>query len=49
MWYTMGPLLAYFRRDFHPDPEAFAAPEQQTRGLAQRWFKEHAESFRVVR
>ena len=49
MWYTMGPLLAYFRRDFHPDQEAFAAPEQQTRGLAQRWFKEHAESFRVVR
>lgn len=48
-WHCAKPLLAYFRRDFHPDQEAFTAPGQQTRGLAQRWLKEHADSFRVVR
>ena len=49
MWYTTGPLLAYFRRDFHPDQEAFVEPGQQTRTLAQRWLKENEDSFRVVR
>lgn len=49
MWHCTMPLLSYFRRSFHPDQEAFAEPGQQTRTLAQRWLKEHAESFRVVR
>jgi hypothetical protein len=49
VWHCVKPLLAYFKRDFHPDQEAFAAPEQQTRSLARRWLKEHADSFRVVR
>ena len=49
MWHVTGPLLAYFRRDFHPDQEAYAAPEEQTRGIAQRWLKDNEKSFRVVR
>lgn len=49
IWHVTGPLLAYFRRDFHPDQEAFTAPEQQTRGIAQRWLKDNEKSFRVVR
>ena len=49
VWRCTGPLLAYFRRDFHPDQEALAEPAQQTRALAQRWLKDNVKSFRVVR
>ncbi|MEO8387080.1 metal-dependent hydrolase [Polaromonas sp.] len=49
VWHCTAPLLAYFRRDFHPDQEAVTAPGQQTSAIAQRWLKEHDESFRVVR
>lgn len=49
IWHTAKPLIAYFRRDFHPDQEASAAPEQQTRGIAQRWLKDNENIFRVVR
>ena len=49
VWRCTGPLLAYFRRDFHPDQETVAEPGQQTRAIAQRWLKEHADSFRTVR
>lgn len=49
IWHTAKPLMAYFRRDFHPDQEAYSAPEQQTRGIAQRWLKDNEKRFRVVR
>ena len=49
VWRCTGPLLAYVRRDFHPDQEAFSAPGQKTQELAQRWLREHADRFRVVR
>jgi len=49
IWHTAKPLMAYFRRDFHPDQEISAVPEQQTRGMAQRWLKDNEKSFRVVR
>jgi uncharacterized protein len=49
IWRCTGPLLTYFKRDFHPDHEAHAAPEQQAQALAQRWLKDNASSYRVVR
>lgn len=49
VWHCTGPLLAYFRRNFHPDQEACAAPEQQTQAIAQRWLRDNAKSFRIVR
>ena len=49
VWRCTGPLLTYFRRDFHPDHEAHSAPEQQAQALAQRWLQDNAASFRVVR
>ena len=49
IWRCTGPLLTYFKRDFHPDHEAHAAPDQQTQALAQRWLKDNASSYRVVR
>lgn len=49
VWRCTAPLLTYFRRDFHPDQETVAEPGQQTRAIAQRWLKEHADSFRTVR
>lgn len=49
IWHTAKPLVAYFRRDFHPDQEDSAVAEQQTRGIAQRWLKDNEKSFRVVR
>lgn len=49
VWRCTGPLLMYFKRDFHPDHEAHAAPAQQAHALAQRWLKDNAGSFRVVR
>lgn len=45
---TTGPVLAYFRRDFHPDQE-HAAPGEDTQALAQRWLRDNAGSYRVVR
>ncbi|MDO9403437.1 MAG: metal-dependent hydrolase [Polaromonas sp.] len=44
-----GPALRYFMRDFHPDQETAQAPELSTQALAQRWLRDHAASFRVVR
>ena len=44
-----GPLLAYFRRDFHPDQEAETDPAQQSRALAQGWLKANAHRYRVIR
>lgn len=49
VWRCTVPLLTYFRRDFHPDQEGVTAPDQQTRAIAQRWLKEHADCFRTVR
>jgi uncharacterized protein len=49
IWHVTGPLLAYFRRDFHPDQESHADPEQTSQGLARRWLASHADRFRVVR
>lgn len=49
VWRCTGPLLTYFKRDFHPDHEAHAAPDQQAQALAQRWLKDNASSYRVVR
>ena len=49
VWRCTGPLLAYFKRDFHPDHETHAAPEQHAQALAQRWLKDNASSYRVVR
>ena len=49
IWRCTGPLLTYFKRDFHPDHEAHAAPEQQAQALAQRWLKDNASRYRVVR
>ncbi|MGH8857254.1 MAG: metal-dependent hydrolase [Polaromonas sp.] len=49
VWHCTGPLLAYFRRDYHPDQESHIAPEQQSQALAQRWLRDNAKSFRVVR
>ena len=49
VWRCTGPLLAYFKRDFHPDHETHAAPEQHAHALAQRWLKDNASSYRVVR
>lgn len=43
-----APTLAYFRRDFHPDQE-HAAPGDETQTLAQRWLRDNAASYRVVR
>lgn len=44
-----GPALRYFRRDFHPDQETVQAPGLSTQALAQRWLRENAASYRVVR
>jgi predicted metal-dependent hydrolase len=49
VWRTAGPLLAYFKRDFHPHHEARRRPDLQTRSLARRWLADNAASFRVVR
>lgn len=48
-WCYSGALLAYFRRGFHPDQDSHSAPEQRSQALAQRWLRENAGSFRVVR
>jgi uncharacterized protein len=44
-----GPMLAYLRRDFHPDQEADATPGNTSQELAQRWLRDNAASYRVVR
>ena len=49
VWRCTGPLLAYFRRDFHPDQELEAMPELQAHALSTRWLADNADSFRVVR
>lgn len=45
-WRCTGPLLTYFKRDFHPDQE-HALPTAQD--LAQGWLAANAGSYRVVR
>jgi predicted metal-dependent hydrolase len=42
IWRCTGPLLAYLRRDFHPD-------QNQNQALAAQWLAENQASFRVVR
>ncbi|MCJ0763929.1 metal-dependent hydrolase [Variovorax terrae] len=42
LWRCTGPLLAYYRRGFHPDQDG-------DRALAERWLAANADSFRVVR
>jgi len=42
IWRCTAPLLAYFRRDFHPDHN----PNQ---ALAAQWLADHQEDFRVIR
>ncbi|HEY3049897.1 MAG TPA: metal-dependent hydrolase [Polaromonas sp.] len=49
VWRCTGPLLAYLRRDFHPDQEAHTEPEAQGRALAARWLADNAQSWRTVR
>ena len=49
VWRCTGPLLTYFKRNFHPNHEAHAVPEQHAQALAQRWLKDNASSYRVVR
>ena len=49
IWNCTGPLLAYFRRDFHPDQEARRDPREHAKTLAQDWLKNNAGRFRVVR
>jgi predicted metal-dependent hydrolase len=46
VWRCTGPLLQYFRRDFHPDQES-ASPSAEA--LARSWLQDHAGSYRVVR
>ena len=44
-WTNSKPLLAYFKRDFHPDHDPFGDNQQ----LAASWLQRHAESWRAVR
>jgi predicted metal-dependent hydrolase len=46
VWRCTGPLLRYFRRDFHPDQERVQPTAQ---ALASDWLSVHAGSYRVVR
>lgn len=46
VWRCAGPLLRYFRRDFHPSQES-AQPTAQA--LADAWLQAHAGSYRIVR
>lgn len=48
-WSCGQALLAYFRRDFHPDEETRALPGHASMAAARRWLRENAKSFRVVR
>lgn len=47
VWRCTGPLLAYFRRDFHPDREP--AQQDGSRELAARWLAANAGNFRVIK
>jgi len=46
VWRCAGPMLAYFRRDFHPSQDMHTVPAQT---LAARWLAEHAAVLRTVR
>jgi predicted metal-dependent hydrolase len=46
LWRCSGPLLSYFRTDFHPSKES-AKPSSMA--LADDWLQTHAESLRNVR
>lgn len=48
VWRCTGPLLRYYRRDFHPDTHGPQAPDLSARALAERWLREHASQYRVV-
>ena len=45
VWTCSKPLLAYFKRDFHPNHDPFGDNQQ----LAANWLENHAESWRAVR
>jgi uncharacterized protein len=45
VWRCTMPLLAYFKRDFHPNHDPFGDNQQ----LAAKWLHSHAESWRAVR
>ena len=46
VWCCTGPLLQYFKRDFHPNQE-HAQPTSMA--LADGWLQANADSYRVVR
>ncbi|MDD0814627.1 metal-dependent hydrolase [Curvibacter sp. HBC28] len=48
VWRSVGPLLRYYRRDFHPDQPLHPADQASARALAERWLNEHASQYRVV-
>lgn len=45
VWTSSKPLLAYFKRDFHPNDDPFGDNQQ----LAASWLQRHAQSWRAVR
>ncbi len=45
IWRCTMPLLAYFKRDFHPNDDPFGDNQQ----LAANWLESHAASWRAVR
>ena len=44
VWTNSKPLLAYFKRDFHPNDDPFGDNQQ----LAANWLQRHAQSWRAV-
>ena len=45
VWTSSKPLLAYFKRDFHPNDDPFGDNQQ----LAASWLQRHADNWRAVR
>ena len=45
VWRCSKPLLAYFKRDFHPNDDPFGDNQQR----AADWLQSHAQSWRAVR
>lgn len=45
IWRCTMPLLAYFKRDFHPNDDPFGDNQQ----LAANWLEAHASNWRAVR
>lgn len=51
LWRCTGPLMQYFRRDFHPEQPIRApkAGEIGSQALAARWLSANADRYRVIR